>query len=58
MRQETYPSQIRHYDRHMHTYRIGEATALAQSMAGDMTGVLAGVSADRPRRSRAHHRFA
>jgi hypothetical protein len=50
MRQQTYASQMRHYDRHMHTYRIGEATALA----GDM----ARVSADLPRPSSAHNRFA
>lgn len=50
MRQQTYASQIRHYDRHMHTYRIGEITASAE--------VMTGVSADPPRVSSAHHRFA
>lgn len=38
MRQETFPSHLRHYHRRMHTYRIGEAAALL------------GVSADTVRR--------
>jgi excisionase family DNA binding protein len=38
MRQETFPSHLRHYHRRMHTYRIGDAAALL------------GVSADTVRR--------